>query len=309
MSRTYFGMDYGGTNLKTGIFSADGETVVFKEMALREFTSQGDLLENLQAYVKEFTSGHAPAAGGLAIKGLINTTTGVMENDIGAGELLAGKNLIEAFTDVLGIPFIVENDARAYAWGEWRFGAGRGSRVMACLTLGTGLGCALMADGKPYQGADSLGGILGGHISIDRHGPECPCGQRGCLELYCSATAFNRMVGERHPEIEGEDKLPAFFKALETGTGSYEGTLAEFQQNLAIGIVNVIHAYGPDTIVIGGGVMNSSQQILPGLIAMVHDRAWTIPRRSISIKAAELGNRAAALGAAFHPRLAIARGD
>ncbi len=305
MNLTYFGMDYGGTNLKTGIFSADGETVTFKELALRDITSQGELLANLQTHVKEFTSGHAPAAGGLAIKGLINTTTGVMENDIGAGELLAGVNLIEAFTDVLGIPFIVENDARAYAWGEWSFGAGRGSRVMACLTLGTGLGCALVADGKLYQGVDSLGGILGGHMSIDRHGPECPCGQRGCLELYCSATALNRIVGERHPEIEGEDRLPAFFKALESDASQYEDTLTEFQQNLAIGIVNVIHAYGPDTIVIGGGVMNSSQQILPGLTAMVHDRAWTIPRRSISIKAAELGNRAAALGAAFHPKLVV----
>ena len=308
MGLTYFGMDYGGTNLKTGIFSADGETITFKELALRDFTSQGELLANLQTHAQEFTSGHAPAAGGLAIKGLINTTTGVMENDIGAGELLAGVNLIEAFTDVLGIPFIVENDARAYAWGEWCFGAGRGSRVMACLTLGTGLGCALVVDGKPYQGADSLGGILGGHISIDRHGPECPCGQRGCLELYCSATALNTIVGDRHPEIEGADKLPAFFEALESNASQYEDTLTEFQQNLAIGIVNIIHAYGPDTIVIGGGLMNSSQQILPGLIAKVHDRAWTIPRRSISIKAAALGSRAAALGAALHPKLAVAQG-
>jgi glucokinase len=172
------------------------------------------------------------------------------------------------------------------------------------MTLGTGLGCALVADGIPYEGSNLLGGILGGHISIDRNGIECPCGNRGCLERYCSATAFKERVVKAHPEFEKESEiLPNFFHALKQNQNKYQETLNAFQEDLAIGIVNVIHAYGPDVIVLGGGVMNSSEQILPGLIELVHKRAWTFPRDNVKLYPAELGNKAAALGVAFHPRL------
>ena len=132
----------------------------------------------------------------------MDTDAGRVVEDIGEGSLVAGEDLRGVFSEALGgVPFAVENDARAYAWGEWRFGAGRGAEVVACLTLGTGIGSALVAHGQPYVGADALGGILGGHMSIDRHGPECPCGQRGCLELYCSAPALAARVEHAHPAL------------------------------------------------------------------------------------------------------------
>jgi len=299
-----FGMDYGGTNIKTGLFSDDGQVVEFKEKDLSDFIDQGDLLDNLINYAREFCGKHNPEKGGLAIKGLVNTRAGVVEEDIGAGSLLAGKDLREAFGRTLGIPFFIENDARAYAWGEWKFGAGRGSKVMVCMTLGTGLGCALVVDGKPYEGSNPLGGILGGHISIDRNGAECPCGSRGCLEQYCSATAFKERVVKAHPEFEKDsDILSAFFEKLYKNKSGYESTLRSFQEDLALGIVNVIHAYGPDLIVLGGGVMNSSEQILPGLIEIVHKMAWTFPRKTVKLCPGKLGSKAAALGVSFHPGL------
>lgn len=296
----HLGIDYGGTNLKTGIFSADGKVLKFEEKKLAEFTSQNNLLDNLIKYAIEFTEGYKIKKGGLAIKGLVNTKEGKVEDDIGAGSLLAGINLRRAFGDALGVPFNIENDARAYAWGEYKFGSGNGSRAMVCITLGTGLGCALVADDKPYQGSDPLGGLLGGHISIDRNGPECPCGNKGCLELYCSATAFSKRIQEVHTELSDPgNTLKKFFESIRNGNKSYEVTLNEFQENLAIGIVNVIHAYGPDVVVIGGGVMNSSDLILPKLIEKVHKRAWTFPRGKVQIKASLLANKAAAMGVAF----------
>jgi glucokinase len=242
-----FGMDYGGTNLKTGIFSEEGDILTFVEKKLVEFTDRGDLLTNLLDHAKAFTEDYTITRGGLAIKGLISSETGIMEDDIGAGSLLAGRDLRKPFRDALQIPFAVENDARAYAWGEWKFGAGKGSRVMVCMTFGTGLGCALVKDREPYQGSDALGGLLGGHISIDRNGPECPCGNRGCLEGYCSATAFAQRIKEAHPEFEHLDEpLPAFFAALEKMGQPYRATLRVYLKDLSIGIVNAIHAYGPD---------------------------------------------------------------
>lgn len=292
------GIDFGGTNLKTGIFSDDGKPIVFLENKLADFTS-GDLLSNLIDHAKEVSKDYELSSGGLAIKGLVNIETGVLEDDIGAGSLLAGKNLKEAFGNALNIPFKIDNDARAYAWGEFKFGAGRGSRAMVCMTLGTGFGCSVVVDGKPYYGSDPLGGLLGGHISIDRNGPECLCGNKGCLELYCSATALMKRISDAHPDLKSENILPVFFEKIEINEQKYFLTLKEFQEDLSIGIVNAIHAYGPDAVVLGGGVMKSADLILPGLIELVHQRAWTFPRKKVQIKVSELGNKAAALGVAF----------
>ncbi|HLT46689.1 MAG TPA: ROK family protein, partial [Rubricoccaceae bacterium] len=125
-----FGMDYGGTNLKAGLFGEAGETVAFEQTTLRDYvTTEGDgdgLLANLVAYARRLTEGHGVTAGGLAIKGLVDPALGGVAEDLGEGEWLAGRDLRAAFADALGVPFAVENDARAYAWGEWRFGAGRG---------------------------------------------------------------------------------------------------------------------------------------------------------------------------------------
>jgi glucokinase len=298
-----FGLDFGGTNLKLGVFDESGETVVFSEFPLRDMKTSGDLLDNIMKTVKEFVAGYPLTVAGLAIKGMVDTRTGMVKDDIGAGLLLAGVDLREFFSRELKVPVAIDNDARAYAWGEYRFGAGKGSRVMVCMTLGTGLGCSLVSDAKPYEGSDPLGGVLGGHLTIDRNGPECLCGSRGCLELYCSAPALTQRITERFPKFSGESALRSYFHAYDEHDKKYREVLNEFQDNLALGVVNVIHAYGPDTVVIGGGVMKSSEIILPGLIERVHKRAWTVPRGSVGIYAAKLGNKAAALGAAFHPSI------
>jgi len=297
-----FGMDYGGTNLKTGIFDEDGRLTKFEEHKLAEFLTDGDLLENLLNFTQKFIKGYTIHRGGLAIKGLVDSINGMLMEDIGAGDKLAGRNLAMAFENFLGFPFILENDARAYAIGEWQFGAGRGMQTIVCMTLGTGLGCAAIVDGKPYRGDDVFGGLLGGHLSIDRNGPECVCGQRGCLELYCSSTAFNQRIKANHPELAAEaDALPSFFKKLTSGMPQYTNTLKAFQDDLAIGIVNIIHAFNPGMVIIGGGVMNSAEVILPRLIEIVDRRAWTWPRGKVKIRASVLSNKAAALGVAFHP--------
>ena len=167
-----FGLDFGGTNIKAGIFENNGDTIHFVEEKLSTFFASGNLLDNLITHSKKVIGNYKIESGGFAIKGLINTETGKVENDIGAGQMLAGIKLKKVFSEALGFPFAVDNDARAYAWGEFKFGAGKGSNAMVCMTLGTGLGCSLIADGKPYSGSDSSGGLLGGHISIDRNGPE-----------------------------------------------------------------------------------------------------------------------------------------
>ena len=200
-----FGMDYGGTNVKAGVFGEDGTALVFREQPLADVASGGALLENLLALARDVARGYPLEGGGLAIKGLVNSERGVVEEDVGAGSWLAGIDLRAAFSSALGAPWVIENDARSYAWGEWMFGAGRGAQTMVCMTLGTGVGCSVVAGGRPYRGGSQFGALLGGHLTIDRNGPPCPCGNRGCLELYCSATALHQQVrwASRHPSRDG----------------------------------------------------------------------------------------------------------
>jgi len=298
-----FGMDCGGTNVKAGVFSEDGTVLQFSEQPLAEVASGGELLENLIVFARKVSYGYPLQAGGLAIKGLVNAQRGIVEEDIGVGSLLAGIDLRSAFSRALGAPCVLENDARSYAWGEWLFGAGRGAKAMVCMTVGTGIGCAVVASGLPYRGGNQFGGLLGGHLSIDRNGPHCACGNRGCLELFCSATAFRQRILERHGDLDqvSADVIAEFFGRIRQGDLQYRKSFEEFINNLALGVVNVIHAYGPDVVVLGGGVMKSADVILPPLIEQVHRMAWTFPRGSVRIQPAQLGNRAAALGVAFFP--------
>jgi glucokinase len=269
-----FGMDYGGTNIKAGIFTDAGETVAFREITLQELTQEGDLLQNLLKHARHFAQGHSITAGGFATKGLVDVEQGVILDDIGAGSLLAGLEIRKVLSDAFGAPFALDNDARAYSLGEWRFGAGKGAKAMVCLTFGTGVGCSAVVHGRSYQGADQLGGLLGGHISIDRHGPDCPCGNKGCLELYCSATALHARVKSVDPDLSagGKDPLAEFFGRAGRGDVRYVSAFDSIISDFAVGIVNVIHAYGPDVVVLGGGVMQSADVILPPLTDL--STAW-----------------------------------
>jgi glucokinase len=300
-----FGMDFGGTNLKAGVFDEDGRTLLFRMRPLKEFTSSSTFLQDVVAFAREVIGDRVVRAGGLAIKGMVDVENGVVRDDIGAGSLLAGLTLRQEFSSHLQIPFAVENDARAYAWGEWRFGAGKGARTMVCMTFGTGIGCAVVAHGSPYTGRDELGGLLGGHLSIDRNGPECPCGHRGCLELYCSATALHHRIIAAHPDCGTgpSDALVSFFSGIRAQRPEYRPTFDAIVDDFATGIVNVVHAYSPDVVVLGGGVLKSADLLLPALKILVPKRAWTFPRGSVRILASALGDSAAAVGVAFHQRL------
>ncbi|MCH7724231.1 MAG: ROK family protein [Bacteroidetes bacterium] len=294
------GIDFGGTNLKVGVFSDDGEEIIFNEALIEDIRNTNDLLQDILEYTNHIVEDYNLNQGGFAVKGLVNKESGILESDIGLAKEFSGINLKNAFGDFFNIPFLIENDARSFAWGEWLYGAGQNSKVMSCLTLGTGFGSALVKDGKPYEGSDSLGGILGGHISIDKNGPECACGNRGCLELYCSATALKKRLLNDLPELSKEsDPVKVFFENIRLRKNSGEKVLDDFINDLAIGIVNIVHAYGPEIVVLGGGVMESDDIIIPRIKKIVSKRAWTVPRGKVSIVKSKLGNRAATLGAAF----------
>ncbi|HOH07493.1 MAG TPA: ROK family protein [bacterium] len=293
------GIDFGGTNVKFGLFDEEGNTLKFAVERVADLAAAGSLLETLLDAAARFAAGEKLSRGGLGMKGMVDVRAGGVINDVGAGNEFAGIDLRARFAARLKVPFAFDNDARAYAWGEWRFGAGRGCPSIIAMTLGTGVGCAAVIDGRLFRSSNPASGLLGGHMSIDRNGPECPCGLKGCLELYCSAVNFEKQLLAAFPELTAEAiPLKAFF----AGAGARPAWAAikrEFIDNLAIGVINVMHAYGVNTVILGGGLMKSHEQIIPGLLEIVKRRAWMVPKGNVRILPALLEDRAACLGAAF----------
>lgn len=293
------GIDFGGTNVKFGIFEEDGTSVRFQSVKLEQLRERGPLLQSLLDEAYEYSAWMNIAGGGLAIKGLVDRNTGRLIEDVGAANEFSGINLKEVFSERLGVPFSVDNDARCYAYGEWKFGAGKEFDSVIVMTLGTGVGCAAVIDGRLFSSGSPVSGVLGGHLSIDRNGPECPCGNKGCLEIYCSASAFEKNVIRLFPELSrAENPVKEFFQQSSLKL-EYGKLINEFQENLAIGVVNTIHAYGVNNVILGGGLMKSHMYLIPGLSQIVKKRAWTVPRGEVTIKPAELEDKAACMGAAF----------
>ncbi len=293
------GIDFGGTNIKFGLFAEDGTAQKFASVRVAELAASGNLLCAFLEQAAGFAAGETLRSGGLAMKGVVDRNKGTLINDMGIANIFAGVNVRRLFSERLGIPFSLENDARAYAVGEWKFGAGKAFDSVIVMTLGTGVGCGVILDGQLLVSASPTTGLLGGHISIDRNGPECSCGLRGCLELYCSAARFENQVLATFPEL-GPVPVPLQrFFAEAAVNPAYGRMLQTFQENLSIGIVNVMNAYGVNNLILGGGLMKSHRIILPRLVELVTRRAWLIPETRVCIVPAALGDQAACIGAAF----------
>lgn len=297
-----FGIDIGGTNLKFGVFLENGELIEFYSRKFSDIIKKGELLSFLEYEVGSLTERYNINAGGFAIKGLVDAEKCRAVNDIASGQLLANKNICRQFENKYNLAIQIDNDARAYAYGEYQFGAGRNYNNMLCLTFGTGIGFAFIQNGSAFSGSDQLGGTLGGHISIDKNGPQCNCGNYGCFENYCSASAVAQRVQNKHPELHIGDVLPEFFNRVRQDQ-NYEKTLGKIIHDLAVGIVNLINAYNPEIVVLGGGLMKSSNLILPKLKPKVAEMAWSVPRGKVDLSAAQLKDKAAPKGIAFHPKL------
>jgi glucokinase len=201
-----------------------------------------------------------------------------------------------------GLRFGIENDARMALLGERHVGAVRGCDDVVMITLGTGIGGAAMIEGKLLRGKHAQAGCLGGHLPAKVGGRLCTCGAIGCLESEASGWALPIMAREwksfstsqlaRHDEID----FRTLFDLADAGD-RVAGEIREYcLQVWATGAVGLIHAYDPERIVIGGGVMRSAAVILPYIQAYVNEHAWT-PWGNVQIVAAQLGNDAGLFGA------------
>lgn len=202
-----------------------------------------------------------------------------------------------------GFGLRIENDARMALLGERLAGAARNFDDVVTITLGTGVGGAAMMNSRLVRGRHYQAGCLGGHLLARVDGRPCTCGNIGCVEAEASTWALPEIC-RRHPGFEQSllSRQPvldfgALFNCAETGDSCAQQVLDDCVRVWSAGIVSLVHAYDPELVVVGGGVMQSASLLLPKFISYVHEHAWT-PWGKVEIRAALLGDDASLLGAA-----------
>jgi glucokinase len=207
--------------------------------------------------------------------------------------------LAERLRQRLGLPVLVENDANAALWAEHRFGAARDARDVAMITLGTGIGGALLIGGKVYRGRNGMAGEFG-HMQVVPNGRPCECGGTGCWEQYCSGKALARYASEADSPLSG----PALTEAARSGDAVALGAYSQIGRWLGTGVANVVAALDPELVVIGGGVSSAGELLLePARRTLEGVLVGKGFRETPRLVVADLGPLAGAIGAADLARL------
>lgn len=247
-------------------------------------------------------------AVGVGAAGMVDASTGVLRfaPNLAWRELPIAARVSES----LGLPCQVDNDANVAAWGEYRFGAGRGVQHMLLLTVGTGIGGGIVAGGRLFRGAHGFAAEIG-HIIVEPGGPVCGCGNRGCWEQVAAGRAIDRRGREaarEHPRSllatlaggEPEKVTGAVVtEAAKRGDDVARSILTEVGRRLGEGIAGLVNVLDPEVVVVGGGAIDAGDLLLePARAAFVDAVEAPEHRPVVPILAAELGNDAGAVGAA-----------
>jgi glucokinase len=193
------------------------------------------------------------------------------------------------------LPVSVENDANCAGLGEAVRGAGRKASSMVLLTLGTGIGSAIVLDGKLWTGKGGFASELG-HVSIDINGPKCGCGNRGCLEMYASATAVVRRMKKADMTAE------QIYDAARKGDKLARKIVDETAVYLGAAIANIINALDPEVIVLAGGMANAGKIFFNKIGKAAKERALKEASKGVRIVPAELGDDAGIIGVAWRAK-------
>jgi glucokinase len=305
--KNFIGINVSGTKVRAALVDDQGRIIERVEGQI----SSDNIVPQLATIAGDLRPGLGTVVAlGVALPGLVNRQTDRVVDPRGMPAPMV-ENLHTELTRATGLRVEIENDANAAAYGEFKVGAGRGSRNLFYMMIGDGIGGAIILDGKLWTGASGFAGEVG-HITIDTEGLECVCGNTGCLETVASATNIVRRARERlyrdntsslsrlalnknftaddlaHEAREGDD----FAAMMIERTGRYIGT----------GVANVINLLNIDCIVLGGGVMDAGSLILNPIIQEAKRRAFQPCFDATQIVAATLGTDAAVIGAALLAR-------
>ena len=309
------GIDIGGTKIAGALVDAQGQ-IVLEERVPSPAGDPEAMVDAVVGLIERLSANHEVIGAGVAAAGFIDADQSTI---IYAPNISWRNEPFKAKLEAkLNIPVIIENDANAAGWAEYRYGAGRGFKHMIMLTIGTGVGGAVITDSHMLRGGFGIAGELG-HLRVVPDGLLCGCGQNGCLESYASGTALLRTArelaasnspeGDRLREIEAEaGQLTGLevYKAILEGDKGALRLLSELGSWLGQAIGSLVAVLDPEVVVIGGGVSAAGDLLLNPIreayLAHLPARGY---RPELTITTAEFVNDAGVVGAADLVRVAF----
>ncbi|MFJ6935250.1 ROK family protein [Streptomyces sp. NPDC101132] len=290
-------LDVGGTGMKAALVGADGTLLHEARRATGRERGPEAVVESILEFAADLHAlgreryGESAAAAGVAVPGIVDAENGIAVyaanlgwRDVPMRELLSAR--------LGGIPVALGHDVRTGGLAEGRIGAGRGADRFLFVPLGTGIAGAIGIDGRIEAGAHGYAGEIG-HIVVRPGGPECGCGQRGCLETLASASAVTRAwaAAAGDPEADAADCA----KAVASGDARALAVWGEAVGALADGLVTALTLLDPRTLIIGGGLAEAGETLFTPLRTAVKERVTF--QRLPQIVPAALGDTAGCLGA------------
>lgn len=307
--------DIGGTRIKLALMQ--GQAI----LAQRSLAARSDeglepqlarIAETCDSLCRDARVKRSECAGlALAFPSLIDPQTNRVLDAYGKYFDAPRLDLVRWASETLGLRLWIDNDARLALIGEWQAGAGRGCDDLVMLTLGTGLGTAALMDGRVLRGKHGQAGVLGGHLTVRQGGRLCTCGNSGCAEAEASTSVLRILAAEmsdyaasplRHADVIDFATVFRLARAGDPCAASLRIRAIDIWASL---IVNLIHAYDPERVILGGGVMAGEVDFLPELERGVLARAHT-PWGQVSLVRSQLGDAAALFGGEFLIRQRIA---
>lgn len=304
----FAGFDIGGTNIKGVITDENGNILSYKD------TGTPDTSEKIDRTLADLTLSLASSiavskddiqAIGIGAAGSIDRNRGIV---ITSPNVPSWQNypLCKKVENLTGIKVYLENDATAACAGVWWQNLGNKYSNWLMITLGTGIGGGAVLDGRLFTGQTGSSMEVG-HMSLDPDGPQCPCGNRGCFELYSSATALVKYVKSKMRAYP-DSPLKALYETELTAKRIYEEALKgnplaldgfnHVSTYLGIGIANLINIFNPEAIVIGGGLSQAHKLLFPRMKEIVKARAMKGLKEKVKFIAVKDQSMIAPLGAA-----------
>ena len=289
------GVDVGGTKINVGLFEDGSKRLI--EVRKSYVAESSDIVELICGEIRRLLENNGVSLSELGFcgVGIPGTVSDDGKNVVKAPNLKnLPKNLPELLEDRLNIPVRMVQDSRAAAWGEYVAGAGIGSDLLVCVTLGTGIGTGIVIGGEIFAGASGSAGELG-HLVGQENGRECGCGRRGCIEKYCAGGGLDITARELLGEGSGAREL---FERAKEGFEPAVRAVDDAVIMLGRGLLPIINLLSPDCFVFSGGLSEQEEQYLYPVIDYIRSHCYVGEREPI-IKKAQLGEYSPLYGAAF----------
>jgi len=302
------GVDIGGTKIAVGLVSSVGKVIDRIIEPTVFYNQEKGTIQQIIRMINSIRSRNKDkkvVSIGVGCPGPLDPHKGIIyapPNMKGWNKVYLGRELRKHFKNKI----VIDNDANAAALAEWKFGAGKGTKDMIYLTISTGVGSGIIIDGRLYRGLGSAGEL--GHCTINyKNGPKCKCGLRGCLEAYISGTSLISEAKKKKYKKsliykiakKGNKISPAIiFQVARKGDKIAKEIITKACEAFAFALINIIHTFHPEKIILGGGIMKDADLIIPAVRKIITQYKLKGFQGSCQIAKARLGDNIGIIGAA-----------